>query len=136
MGVLAVIVIGSLLIFFTSLAYFVLASLVSFKLGALVFTMIQKKLELDANYKYGVIAIVFIIFVVFYFILKDLFVVIITSLFGTVFSIISLDYFGITELNIIFEIEISDFEDLTNMDAQHASFYLMFFCLFCIGLFT
>lgn len=61
---------------------------------------------------------------------------ILTTVLGTVFSMISLHYFKLADLNILFEIEISEFDDISSMNKELAVFLLMFFSLLLIGIFT
>ena len=80
--------------------------------------MLQKKIEMNDNLQYACMAAVFVLFVIFYFIIKDLFIVFYTAQLGTAFCLISLSYFKITSLDILFEIEITEFDDLLNMDSK------------------
>ena len=113
-GLLFLVIIAAvLMIVFTNCLYLLLAFLVSYKLGLIIHTTLEKKVEffLKDHTEWIVISLLFLVFLVMFFKLKNYFVVFCTGLLGSSFIILSFHYFRITEMDFLFELELNKFKD-------------------------
>jgi len=68
-SVIAVIIACCLLIYFNNLVYFVLAFILSVKIGSFVFSLIIKEFSSKYLFKYVVIGVIFLLFLILYYII-------------------------------------------------------------------
>lgn len=57
------------------------------------------------------IALIFLVFLLLFFSIKDYFIVISTALLGSSFIILSFHYFHLSEFDFLFELEFNKFKD-------------------------
>jgi len=65
--------------------------------------------------EFVIIGILFLGFVGFYLKMKDYFIIFCTAFIGAFFLILSLSYFGISEFDFLFNLEMGKFKDLANV---------------------
>ena len=134
---LIIIVIG-LLVVFSNCLYFLLAFLVSYKVGLILHNYLEKKIEFFAkdHTEWIVIIILCLVFVGLFLKIKDYFIIFCTAILGSSFVILSVHYFGITEFDFLFELEFNKFEDIKHLDPTYVNFIMIFVLITLIGAFT
>jgi len=137
LSVIVVIIAGTLLIIFNQLIYFVFAFITSYLIRNLILSFILKKRSLNPIYSNVFFGVLFFILILLYK-RKDLIMTIITTVFGIVLFMISLYYLKLIDLNLLFEIEISEFYRITTMNNYQVKSIsiLMLYVFFLFGFFT
>ncbi len=109
----SIVIVACLMVIFTNFVYFLLSFLVSFKLGKMIFSyLIKDGYKMNSYYEYAIIGVVFLVFIIFFFSIKNYFVVVSTSILGSMLCMISLYYLKVTNVDYLFEMELSEFKDI------------------------
>jgi hypothetical protein len=133
-----IIVVVSLLVLFSNCLYFLLAFLVSYKVGMILHNFLEKEIPFfTKDYtEWIVIGLLALIFVILFLQIKDYFVIFCTALLGSSFIILSVHYFGFSDFDFLFELEFNKFEDVKKLDPMYINFIMIFFLITLIGAFT
>lgn len=136
--VFVVIIVAGLLVVFSNLLYFLLAFLVSYKVGLILHGFLAKEIEffVKEHTEWIVIGLLFFVFLLLFLKIKDYFIIFCTALLGSSFIILSVHYFGITEFDFLFELEFNKFNDLKSLDPVYVNFIMIFGLITLIGAFT
>ena len=124
-----------LTVMFSSMIYLVLSFLVSYELGVIIDNYLEKKFEFFAQEysEFAIIPVIFIVFFLFYLTIKDYFIIFSTALLGSCFLIISLPYYGFSEFDFLFDLQLDKFNDLKNLDPNYTNFVVIYVLFALIG---
>ena len=125
-----------LTVMFSSMIYLLLSFLVSYELGLIAHSLAEKHYEFfTKDYTEWIFIIVFFAMLFgFYLALKDYFIILGTSILGSSFLIISLPYFGLSEFEFLFDIEMNKFNDIKHLDNNHLNILVLFGMVTLLGI--
>lgn len=111
---IVVVALFAILIMFSNVVYFLVAFLISYKMGLILHTYLEKKYEffLKEYTDYMVVGVLFLVFVLAYFKIEKYFIVMCTAPLGSSFIILSFHYFKLTEFDFLFELEFNKYRDV------------------------
>ena len=133
----SIVIAACLMVIFTNFIYFLLTLLVSFRIGKMVFSyLIKDGYNLEYYYEYAIIAVVFLVFLILFYTIKNYFVVFSTAILGSTLIMISLHYLGVSNFDFLFELELSEFKDIQKLEPEFINMMIIFVLVTCIGSFT
>lgn len=136
--VFVVVLVAGLLVVFSNLLYFLLAFLVSYKVGLILHNFLAKEVAFFGKEytEWIVVGVLFFVFLLLFLKIKDYFIIFCTALLGSSFVILSVHYFGVTEFDFLFELEFNKFSDMKQLDPVYVNFIMIFGLITLIGAFT
>lgn len=134
---LVVVALFTAMIFFSNLVYFLLAFLISYKLGLIIHTALEKKFAffLKDFTEYILVGVIFLVFALLYIKIHKYFIVFCTAPLGSSFIILSFHYYRISELDFLFTLEFNKFKDYQHLEKSYINFLVIFGLFTLIGAF-
>lgn len=123
--------------FFFNLAFYLsLAFLGAINVGMICKLSLQEYSEFFFNphSEWWLIMLFLIVFVFFYLLSSELFVITCTAIIGTTMALISLKYFHLTDYDFLFNTQIEKFSRLNEFDPENGKFAGIFFVSVTIGI--
>lgn len=128
-------IIAVLMVWFNWLIYLIIAFGVSCQFGLLAHSFLADNVGFFTKpyTEWILIALFFILFTVMYIVAKDYFVILSTAIMGALFIILSLKYMGITDFDLLFDVQIDKFADFDCMEREVKTMCFVFIGVVIFG---
>ena len=133
--ILSIMVVMTLAVLFSNVIFFVICVLSGFQLGTLLHAYLVTQIEFFANphTQYIPIALITLALVLFYLKLKDFFIIVNTAILGSFSLVLALPYYGLTEFDFLFNIEMDKFDDIKKLDVEFLKLMGLFTLIALLG---
>ena len=129
-------IIAILLVWFNWLIYLIVAFGVSCQFGLLTQSLLEQNVEFFTKpyTEWILITIFFVLFTIMYIVAKDYFLILATTIMGSLFIMLSLKYLGITSYDLLFDTQIDKLGDFKNLDSEVQKMTIVFVAILIIGM--
>lgn len=133
--ILSIMVVMTLAVLFSNVIFFVICVLTGFQLGTLLHAYLVTQVEFfsNAHTQYIPIALITLALVFFYLKMKDYFIIVNTAILGSFSLVLSLPYYGLTEFDFLFNIEMDKFDDIKTLDVAFLKLLGLFALIALLG---
>lgn len=128
-------IIAVLMVWFNWLIYLIIAFGVSCQFGLLAQSFLAQNVEFFAKpyTEWILIILFFVLFTVMYILAKDYFVILSTAIMGSLFFMLSLKYLGLTDFDLLFDLQIEKLVDFGALDSEVQKMSLVFIGVLILG---
>jgi hypothetical protein len=128
-------IIAVLMVWFNWLIYLTVAFGVSCQFGLLSQSFLAQSVEFFTKpyTEWILIVLFFVLFTVMYILAKDYFVILSTAIMGSLFFVLSLKYLGITDFDLLFDLQIEKMVDFGALDSEVQKMTIVFIGVLVIG---
>lgn len=122
-------------IFFSNLIAVIICALSSHELGSLLHAMLANEFEIFQKEFSDWVVIIFVFLVLYaaYFYMKDYFIIFNTAVIGSFSIIIAMPYYGITDFNVLFNLQMYNFKDINEINQAFLNVMIFYVLLTMLG---